>query len=96
MDGSLPAHIGVKEITALNKSGMGNDNISLKPLFQVIPAIVFLFAHAFICLVMIALVLAAPIAYLLMRWWLDNFTYGVEIAWETFAMTGLLALAIAW
>ena len=49
----------------------------------------------FITLVIIALLIASPIAYLLMSRWLQDFTYRIDIDWWVFALAGLIAVAIA-
>ncbi|MCA9740651.1 hypothetical protein KC734_03895, partial [candidate division KSB1 bacterium] len=45
--------------------------------------------------VLLANVLAWPLAWLAMHRWLENFAYRVEIAWWVFALAGTLALLIA-
>jgi len=45
--------------------------------------------------VVIAFVIACPIAYYLMKRWLENFAYKTELSWWLFAMAGVLALVIA-
>ena len=49
----------------------------------------------FVRLVIVANVLAWPIAYAEMNNWLDGFAYRVELGWTTFILAGLLAMAIA-
>jgi putative ABC transport system permease protein len=55
-----------------------------------------LLSKDFIRLVLIAFVLAAPIAYYMMRHWLSDFSYHVDIGWEIFAVSGIAAVIIAW
>ena len=45
--------------------------------------------------VVIAFVIACPIAYYAMNSWLENFAYKTELSWWIFALAGLLALVIA-
>ncbi len=45
--------------------------------------------------VVIAFVIATPIAYYAMHKWLENFAYKTELSWWIFALAGLLALGIA-
>jgi ABC-type antimicrobial peptide transport system permease subunit len=54
-----------------------------------------LFSLDLIKLVVISIIIATPIAWLLMDSWLQSFAYRVNIHWWTFALTGLLAMAIA-
>ena len=49
----------------------------------------------FIKWVLIAFVIACPIAYYAMHQWLQNFAYKTELSWWVFAMAGLVAVAIA-
>ncbi len=49
----------------------------------------------FIKWVVIAFVIATPIAYYAMNKWLQNFAYKTTLNWWIFALAGLLALAIA-
>lgn len=54
-----------------------------------------LLAKDFIRLVLIAFLIAAPVAWVLMSKWLLNYGYRINIGWEVFALSGLLALVIA-
>jgi putative ABC transport system permease protein len=45
--------------------------------------------------VIIAFIIAAPVAYFAMHQWLENFAYKTELSWWIFALAGLLALGIA-
>ncbi|MFA9390005.1 MAG: ABC transporter permease [Prolixibacteraceae bacterium] len=45
--------------------------------------------------VMVAIIIATPIAYFVMNKWLENFAYKTELSWWIFALAGLLALGIA-
>ena len=49
----------------------------------------------FVKLVVIAFVIALPVTILMMREWLNEFAYKIEITWDIFALAGLLALVIA-
>ncbi|MBN1820080.1 MAG: ABC transporter permease, partial [Prolixibacteraceae bacterium] len=49
----------------------------------------------FIKWVIIAFVIATPIAYYAMNKWLENFAYKTNLSWWIFALAGLLALGIA-
>ncbi|RFN60287.1 ABC transporter permease [Marixanthomonas ophiurae] len=49
----------------------------------------------FLKLVLIAFVIAAPVAYWLMNKWLLDFAYRTEINWWVFAVAGILAVCIA-
>ena len=49
----------------------------------------------FIKWVIIAFVIATPIAYYAMSRWLENFAYKTALSWWIFALAGLSALVIA-
>ncbi|EJF10579.1 hypothetical protein O71_08400 [Pontibacter sp. BAB1700] len=57
--------------------------------------IVLLLSRSFALLVLIAIVMAIPIAWFSMDKWLQNFAYRIEISWWVFVTTGLAAMTIA-
>ena len=57
--------------------------------------IVALLSKDFIVLVIIALLIASPIAWWAMTRWLQNFEYKTDIGWTVFAFAGFAAIAIA-
>jgi putative ABC transport system permease protein len=57
--------------------------------------IVLLLSKDFIFLVFVAFVIAAPIAWLIMHQWLQDFAYRIHIEWWVFAIAGVLAVTIA-
>ncbi len=57
--------------------------------------IVLLMSKDFIKLVIIALVLASPIAWYFMNGWLEDFAYRINIGWYVFAVAGITAIGIA-
>jgi putative ABC transport system permease protein len=54
-----------------------------------------LLSKDFLKLVLIALIIASPLAWYAMNRWLSDFDYRVTISWWTFAVAGALALLIA-
>ena len=54
-----------------------------------------LISKEFIYLVIIANVIAWPIAWYAMNKWLENFAYRIDLSWWIFVLAGLLALVIA-
>ena len=54
-----------------------------------------LLSQSFVTLVAISFVVAAPIAWLMMNRWLEDYAYKITITWDVFAMTGVTALMIA-
>jgi putative ABC transport system permease protein len=57
--------------------------------------ILVLLNRDFLKWVLIAFVIATPIAYYAMNKWLENFAYKTTLSWWIFALAGLLALGIA-
>ena len=57
--------------------------------------IVVLLSKDFLQLVAAAFVVAAPVAYVAMDRWLNDFAYRIEISWPIFLMAGLIALLVA-
>ena len=59
------------------------------------PIIVGLLSKEFMKLVIIAAVIASPLAWYFMHEWLQDFAYRVDIGWWVFALAGSVALLIA-
>jgi ABC-type antimicrobial peptide transport system permease subunit len=57
--------------------------------------IVYLFSKEFILLIIIAFVIATPIAWFYMHKWLQDYVYRIHIDWLLFAAGGLVAIIIA-
>lgn len=57
--------------------------------------IVSMMSTEFVKLVLIAFVIATPIAWYGMNKWLESFAYRIEINWLVFALAGIVALAVA-
>ena len=57
--------------------------------------IVVLLSKGFAGLVLVAFVVAVPLAYFVLDRWLQNFAYRIEISWRIFLIAGLSALGIA-
>jgi putative ABC transport system permease protein len=45
--------------------------------------------------VIVAFIIACPIAWYTMKLWLQNFAYKMELSWTIYAVAGLLALFVA-
>ena len=58
-------------------------------------SITTLLSKDFIKLVVISIVIASPVAYLLMSKWLREFAYRIRIEWWIFVVSGIVALIIA-
>lgn len=66
-----------------------------KVLGATVAGIVRLLSKDFVKLVLIAVLLASPIAWWLMNKWLEDFAYRIEIQWWMFASAGAIAVIIA-
>lgn len=60
-----------------------------------VAALVTLLSKDFLKLVVIALIIASPLAWYAMNHWLTDFAYKIDIEWWYFALAGLLAGGIA-
>src|SRR5687767_366063 len=58
-------------------------------------ALWMLLSKDFVLLVMIAFAIAAPVSFVFMSDWLENYDYRIAINWWIFIIAGLLALLIA-
>lgn len=60
-----------------------------------VTSITLLLSQDFLKLVVVAIVIASPLAWYAMTRWLQGFAYKVTIEWWVFALAGLLAVGIA-
>ncbi len=60
-----------------------------------VASIVTLLSQDFLKLVVIAIVIASPVAWYAMNRWLQDFAYRISIEWWVFVLAGLLAVTIA-
>lgn len=60
-----------------------------------VSSLVVMLSADFLKLVLVAIVLASPLAWYIMNEWLQTFAYRVEISWQVFALTTVLAILIA-
>lgn len=51
-----------------------------------VTSIIFLFSKEFIKLIVIAFLLAAPLAWYFMNGWLESFAYRIPISWTVFVI----------
>jgi len=57
--------------------------------------VVLLLSKDFVKLVVIALLIASPVAWYFMNRWLEEFAYRIHISWWVFVITAFIALSIA-
>ncbi|GAB4021895.1 ABC transporter permease [Spirosoma koreense] len=60
-----------------------------------VPSLVALLSKDFLKLVIVAIVIASPIAWWAMTKWLADFAYKIDIEWWVFVLAGALAIVIA-
>jgi putative ABC transport system permease protein len=73
-----------------------NKEISIRLVLGASTRSVFrLLTQNFFLLILIAFLIATPIAWYMMQQWLQDFVYRIEITWDVFVWTGLIAVAIA-
>lgn len=60
-----------------------------------VSSIVTLLSNDFIKLVLIAIIIASPVAWWAMNTWLKDFAYRIDVEWWMFTLAGILAITIA-
>jgi putative ABC transport system permease protein len=60
-----------------------------------VPGLVALLSKDFLVLVLVAILIASPIAWYAMSQWLSDFAYRIDMPWWAFGLAGLLAVGIA-
>ena len=60
-----------------------------------VPNIVVLLSKDFVKLVLVAILIASPIAWYFMRGWLQDFAYRIDMSWWIFLLAGSSAIIIA-
>lgn len=60
-----------------------------------VAGIVQMFSKEYIRLIVVAMIIATPVAWWAMNKWLEKFAYRIELKWWLFAIAGLIALVIA-
>lgn len=61
-----------------------------------VSGIMQLLSKDFLKLVLVAIVIATPVAWLAVNKWLQGFAYRINISWWVFALAGLISILIAW
>lgn len=89
------ACLGLLGLAAFTAERRRNEIGVRKVMGATVPSIIALLSRDFIALVGVAFVIAAPLAYLAMTRWLQDFAYQIDIGIRPFLMVGLAALGIA-
>ncbi|MBX2842033.1 MAG: ABC transporter permease [Flammeovirgaceae bacterium] len=93
--GILISCLGLFGLTALNLQHRTKEIGIRKILGASISNILFLLSKSFVKLILIAFVIAIPIANYVLTEWLGNFAYKIEVQWWYFVLPGLMVLFIA-
>ena len=91
----LIACLGLFGLAALAAEARTKEIGVRKVLGASVVSIVALLSKDFLKLVVIAIVIATPLAWYAMNEWLQSFAYKIDIEWWVFALAGLLAVGIA-
>ena len=91
----LIACLGLSGLSLLTTSQRTKEIGIRKVLGASVPGIILLLSKDFIKLVLLAIIIASPVAWYIMHLWLQDFAYRVHISWWIFALAGLLSLIIA-
>ena len=60
-----------------------------------VSSIIMKFSKDFLKLVVLALLIAVPMAWLMMNNWLQRFAYRIDLSWWMFAMAGIIAILLS-
>lgn len=87
--------LGILGLTAYNINVRTREIGIRKVLGASVSSIVQLLSFDLVKLIVIAIIIATPIAWYFMNLWLDDFAYRLSIQWWVFAATGMICIAIA-
>jgi putative ABC transport system permease protein len=90
------ASLGLFGLTAFTAEQRTKEIGIRKVLGASVSSIIFLLSKEFGKLIIIAFVLAAPLAWFAVNWWLKSYTFKVEIGFMVYVFAGLAAFVIAW
>ena len=58
-------------------------------------SILRLLSREYVMMIVMSLVIAFPLAYYLMKSWLQNFAYRIDIGWQVFIFAGVISIVLA-
>lgn len=90
------ASLGLFALTAFTAEQRTKEIGIRKVLGASVSSIVILLSREFGKLIFIAFVLAAPLAWYAVNWWLENYTYKVEVGALVYIVAGVCAFLVAW
>ncbi|MGE5109068.1 MAG: ABC transporter permease [Sphingobacteriales bacterium] len=83
---------GLAALAAINKT----KEIGIRKILGAsVSGIVALLSKDFLKLIVVALIIAAPLAWFAMNKWLQDYAYRINISWWVFVLAGIAALAVA-
>ncbi|MGB3849925.1 MAG: ABC transporter permease [Tunicatimonas sp.] len=88
------ACLGLLGLTAFTVERRTKEIGIRKVLGASVTVILTMLSQDFIKLIFIALVVAVPVGYYAMHWWLQDFAYRTDISWKVFVLAGAGALLI--
>lgn len=91
----LIACLGLSGLALLSATQRTKEIGIRKVLGASVTGIVLLLSKDFIKLVLLAIIIASPLAWYMMHLWLLDFAYRINISWWIFALAGLLSMVIA-
>ena len=90
------ACLGLFALTAFTAEQRKKEIGIRKALGASVTGIVYLLSSEFTKLVLIAFVLAVPLAWYGMSQWLNDYQYRIDLGWEIFGFSALAVLLVAW
>jgi len=89
------ACMGLFGLSAINAANRTKEIGIRKVLGATVKDIVAALSSGFISMFLIAIIIAAPLAYWIMTSWLQDFAYRINISWQIFLIAGVASLSIA-
>ena len=89
------ASLGLFGLSAFSTTQRTKEIGVRKVLGATINQVVLMLSREFLLMVFIAFVIAVPVTWYIMNNWLQEFAYRIHINWLTFALSGAIALLIA-
>jgi putative ABC transport system permease protein len=91
----LIACMGLFGLSAITMANRTREIGIRKVLGSSVRELVILLSTGFVSMVVLAILIAMPLAWWMMNKWLEDFAYRIEIRWWMFGVVGFLAVAIA-
>jgi putative ABC transport system permease protein len=92
----LIASLGLFALSAFTAEQRTKEIGIRKVLGASVSSIIVLLSKEFGKLIIIAFVLATPLSWYAVNWWLENYTYKVEVGIFVYILAGLSAFIVAW